>query len=231
MGRTLSIFLERDELNQKLGGGIPVGSLVLIEGKNGDGKSVLSQRITFGLLKNNVTVTYISTELTIKGFIEQMHSLNYPCLNYLLDRKLLYFPVYPLLGRSKKRKTFLDTLLRSHQLYQTDVVIFDAFSSLVKYDLHPEKVYKVIEFFKKLCAKEKTIIITVDPTEIDEEYLNAIKGASDVYLELKTALMGGQLRHSIIVRRYSMAASDVADVVGFRVVPRIGFLTEISEVA
>ena len=38
------------EIDEKLGGGIPVGSLGLIEGQPDSGKSVLSQHLTYGAL-------------------------------------------------------------------------------------------------------------------------------------------------------------------------------------
>ena len=39
-----------DDIDKKLGGGIPIGSLTLIEGQSGSGKSVLSQQFTWGSL-------------------------------------------------------------------------------------------------------------------------------------------------------------------------------------
>jgi len=44
-------------------------------------------------------------------------------------------------------------------------------------------------------------------------------------------MVGGEVRHNIVVRRFNLAYSDISDVIGFRVVPRIGLLTEIAEVA
>ena len=40
---------ERDRLNKELGGGIPPGSIVLVEGDYGAGKSAMSQRFAYGL--------------------------------------------------------------------------------------------------------------------------------------------------------------------------------------
>ncbi|MCD6157061.1 MAG: hypothetical protein J7J75_00045 [Euryarchaeota archaeon] len=231
MPEVFNMFLDRDELNQKLGGGLPVGAVVLLEGQYGSGKSVISQRFTYGLLSNGHTVTYITTELTFRGFLEQMESLNYPVIMFILDEKLKVFPVYPLLGKSKARKSFLKTIMSSPQLFTTNVTIFDTFSSLVKYDLQPENVYTALEFLKKITLKEKTVVITVDPSDLDDKVLSAIRSTADVYLELQTSMVGGEVRHNIVVRRFNLAYSDISDVIGFRVVPRIGLLTEIAEVA
>jgi len=231
MPEVFSMFLDRDELNQKLGGGLPVGAVVLIEGSYGSGKSVVSQRITYGLLNNGHTVTYVTSELTFRSFLEQMQSLNYPVVSHILEEKLKVFPVYPLLGKSKKRSNFLGTIMSSPQLFATNVTIFDTFSSLVKYDMRPENVYETLEFFKRICLKEKTVIITIDPSDLGDDVLNAIRGTVDIYLELQTSMIGGELRRNIVVRRYNLANADVSEIIGFRVVPRIGLLTEIAEVA
>ncbi|CAG0961568.1 partial DNA repair protein RadA, partial [Flavobacteriales bacterium] len=62
-----NFVLDRDELNQMLGGGFPKGSLIMIDGPSGSGKSALCQRFAYGLLDNKNTVTYISTQLTTKN--------------------------------------------------------------------------------------------------------------------------------------------------------------------
>ena len=42
------------EIDKKLGGGIPVGSLVLLEGQSDAGKSVVSQHFSHGALTTSV---------------------------------------------------------------------------------------------------------------------------------------------------------------------------------
>ena len=59
---------ERDRLNKELGGGLPPGSIVLMEGDYGAVKSAISQRFTYGLCEEGHTVTVLSTELTVGSF-------------------------------------------------------------------------------------------------------------------------------------------------------------------
>ena len=77
---------DRDRLNKELGGGIPPGSIVLVEGAYGAGKSVTSQRFLYGICQEGNTVTYLSTEFTTSGFIQQMHSLDYDVVDLLKRR-------------------------------------------------------------------------------------------------------------------------------------------------
>ncbi|MFA4935746.1 MAG: ATPase domain-containing protein, partial [Candidatus Methanoperedens sp.] len=68
-----SFELGGDELCKKLGEGFPSGSIAIIEGGSGSGKSTVCQRIAYGLMESGTSVTYISTQLTTKGFINQMY--------------------------------------------------------------------------------------------------------------------------------------------------------------
>ena len=93
------------------GGGFPTGSLVVIEGGSGGGKSTICQRISYGLIEGGTSVTFISTQLTTKGYINQMYSLDYPIAPHLLKGTLLYIPVIPLVQSAKSRIDFIERLM------------------------------------------------------------------------------------------------------------------------
>lgn len=65
-----------DEIDKKLGEGIPLGSLVLIEGENDTGKSVFCQQMVYGGLNQLHRIAYYSTENTVKSMLAQMDSLS-----------------------------------------------------------------------------------------------------------------------------------------------------------
>ena len=69
--RITSITTGSGEIDKKLGGGIPVGSLTLIEGQSNAGKSVLTQQLTSGALASGVKVAYFTTENSVKSLIAQ----------------------------------------------------------------------------------------------------------------------------------------------------------------
>lgn len=223
--------LESDGLHRHLAGGIPKGSTLLIEGDCGSGKSVVSQRLTYGFLSHDYSVTYISTELTTKGFIDQMNSLNYPILDFMLSEKLLFIPVFPLIGRLKSRDDFLRRFLQARELFENDIIIIDTFSSLVKEEINAEKALRVISFFKKLAGKSKTIIISLDPNDLEECTAFPFKSISDVYIKLLLALEEGSLTHTMFVNRFGTAVGRVGDTIGFRIEPGAGFIVDITTVA
>ena len=72
------------EIDKKLGGGIPIGSMTLIEGESDSGKSVLTQQMVWGSLYDGFRVIVYTTENTLKSFIRQMASLSLEISDFLL---------------------------------------------------------------------------------------------------------------------------------------------------
>ena len=226
-----SIKLERDELQEQLGGGLPRGAICYIEGEFGSGKSAIVQRFTYGLLEAGYSVSYISTELTVKDFINQMYSLNFPIATPLLNHQLLYIPVYPLIGSVGKRKIFLSKLLRARGIFESEVIIIDTFSSLLKASLNEDnKGIKTLSFLKKITGMDKTVILTSDPHDLPDNVQSIFKDSSHVYISIMMKTLGGELTRTLKVNRYLGTPKKPEDMVGFKVIPGIGIIIEITEV-
>ncbi len=226
----LSFELERDDLNKKLGGGFPEGSIVFIEGPNGSGKSAIAQRMAFGLLNNNTPVTFISTQLTTKGFINQMHSQNYPATSYLLKNQLLFIPVLPLVKSSKIRSDFIERLMGAKELFDKKAIIIDTMSSLIKESADANKSIELISFFKKITGMGKTILITADGTELEKEILTEFVSSSDIFISLKQKPLGSDIKRTIVVNKFTGARAPVGSMIGFRIEPNVGLVVEIASV-
>lgn len=229
MAELFAIDLERDSLHRQLGGGIPKGSLILITGDTGAGKSALCQRMTYSLLKHGYTVTYISSELTTKSFIEQMNSLDYPVKPYLLSKNLLYVPVFPLITRAESRP-FVERLLSEPRLFDTDVSIIDTLSSLLRSSSEAEALL-AIQHFRRVASRNKAVMITADPTELDLKTLQRLRTHADIYIDLQIDMSEGSIQHLMVVRRFLQAQARVGNVVGFRIEPGLGLILDITTVA
>ena len=72
------------EIDKKLGGGLPIGSLTLIEGQSDAGKSVLCQQMIWGSLKSGFKVVVFTSENSAKSLLKQMDSLGLGILDYML---------------------------------------------------------------------------------------------------------------------------------------------------
>jgi len=166
--------LERDELQSALGKGIPSGSIVLIEGDEGTGKSLIAQRMAYGFLANGHSVTIVSTELTIKGFINQMYSLGYPVATHLLSERLLYVPVYQLLSDSLVTGDFLGRLMCGKELFRNDVVFIDTLSAMIMNSGNGfGKSQFLIPMLERLAGLGKTIFLAVDNNHLNGSSLES----------------------------------------------------------
>ncbi len=226
-----NIKIDRDTLHERLNGGIPKGSVSLVEGEDGSGKSILSQRLLYGFLMNGYTVTYISTELTTKGFLDQMRSLNYDVLNFMISRQLLFIPVYPLIGMPRTREDFIERLMSAKELFKNDVIIIDTFSGIASNQTGEQSILDAIYFFKKLASTNKAIILTVDPEHMNSELLKHLRTTVEIYIRLVSELTEGEMTKRMVVMRFSYATDFVGNVTGFRVEPQVGLVVDITTVA
>jgi len=205
---------------------------MLIEGKDGFGKSILAQRFTYAFLRHGVKVTYISTELSTKDFIEQMDSLNYEIDDFLINEQLLFIPMFPYIGGVTLKQDFIDRLLKAKKLFESTVIVIDTLSFLlVKDNIGPEKAFDVIKFFKKIADTGRTFIFTVDPDHLNPELLTLLRSVADIYFELVTMSLGGEVKRYINVNRYKRAPTQIAQKVAFRVDPGMGVNIDISAMA
>jgi len=231
MGDIYKIELVRDGLHRTFGGGIPKGALCIIEGPYGAGKSAVSQRLAYGFLKNGHSVTYISTELTTKGFIDQMHSLDYPIVDYILSRELMFIPVYPLIGKARSRYDFLQRLMSAKGLFERDITIIDTFSSLVKDEIDRDTAIEAIAFFKKITGLNKSVILTIDSKDLQSGVFSQFESDCDLLINLKMVSIEGTTTRILFISRYVNPSQAIVDNIGFRIEPKVGFIIDITSVA
>ena len=239
---------ERDRLNKELGGGIPPGSIVLVEGDYGAGKSAMSQRFAYGLCQEDHSVTMLSTELTVGSFLDQMHSLDYGMVEHLLDEDILF--LHADIGEGNKltgggddseRKDLLKRLMEAEVMWESDVVIIDTFDAILRNDPKFEALVRqneerqaaleIISYFRDVISQGKVIMLTVDPSTLDEEAIGPFRAIADVFLELQMVEVGNDVRRNIAVKRFTGMGEQVGDSVGYSVRSGIGIVIESRSVA
>jgi len=237
---------ERDQLNKELGGGIPRGSIVLMEGDYGAGKSALSQRFSYGLVDEGSSVTLLSTELTVSGFIDQMYSLGYDVTKPLLNEDLLFLAADFDSGGNfsesdGERKELLKLLMEAETMWNSDVIILDTFDSILRNDPTFEALVRnnderqaaleIISFFRDMISSGKVIVLTVDPSAVGEDAIGPFRSIADVCLELQMVEVGSDVRRNIAVKRFAGMGSQVGDSIGFSVRSGTGIVIESRSVA
>ena len=98
------------EIDDKMGGGVPHGSMTLIEGDSHSGKSVLTQQMSWGSLHDGFRLSFFSTENTVKSLVRQMQSLNIDILDYLLVGRLRLFPMEISQAKSETMGVLLEAI-------------------------------------------------------------------------------------------------------------------------
>ncbi|KZN23599.1 ATPase [Haladaptatus sp. R4] len=243
---------DHDRLNNELGGGIPRGSIVLMEGDYGAGKSALSQRFSYGLCETDHSVTLLSTELTVRGFIDQMHSLSYGIEEHLLNERLLFLHADVDTGTRQitapsentddgQRKELLNRLMKAEAMWDADVVIIDTFDAILRNDPTFEALVRqneerqaaleIISFFRDLVSQGKVVVLTVDPSTVDEDAIGPFRAIADVFMELQMVEVGNDVRRNISVKRFAGMGEQVGDSIGYSVRADAGIVIESRSVA
>lgn len=230
-GRTYFNFdLERDTLSTALGGGIPKGTIVLVTGEYGTGKSVVSQRFTYGFLQNGFSVTYVSSETNTKPFINQMNSLDYPIRDQIYNQQLKFVPIDPLVCNSCPREEALSRLMEADELFDNNITIIDTLSAMIEDNEEEGLPIDTLSFLQRVSSRGKTLFLTLDPDEVEKDIITPYKSAADIYLELNVKTVGGETERTIHVRRFTSARGRMQDVIKFRIEPNAGFVVDITQV-
>ncbi|AFZ73132.1 ATPase domain-containing protein [Natronobacterium gregoryi] len=246
----LSLGLDdRDRLNKELGGGIPTGSIVLMEGDYGAGKSALSQRFAYGLCETGKTVTFLSTELDVQGFVEQMDSLDYNVEEHLLFENMLFLHGDLDTGgvfssddnEEQQRQDLLTDLMEADTIWSGDVIIIDTFDAILRNDPKFEALVRdneerqaaleIISFFRDIISQGKVIILTVDPSTVGDEAIGPFRSIADVFMKLEMIEVGNDIRRQLFIKRFAGMGEQVGDRIGFSVRSGTGTVIENRSVA
>lgn len=219
---------EGDELHKSLGGGLPKGSIVVIEASPGKGKSILAQRVLYGLLRNKHSVSYVSTELSVQNFFTQMDSLNYAVSNSFLNEDLKFVSVFPLFSQLKESSNLFSHLFHSKKVIDSQVLIIDMLDHVLVDDtVREEEAFELVSQLKKLAAKGKSIMICVDTDMVNRHVYRKLQQVADIHLEMNVKEQYGVTINIILVRRFNGASDNVALEIPFKVRAGIGIVPEI----
>ncbi len=209
------------EIDKKLGGGIPIGSLVLIEGESDAGKSVLCQQMIWGSLKNDIKVILYTTESTVKSLVPQMSSLGLDILDQLLLGWLKICQIKPseLKGTPMDTfKTILDGIVEHEDF---GLAIVDSLTPLVS-EAKGGEALAYFEQCKTLCDKGKTIINVTHTYAFDQDFLIRIRSVCDAHFKLTIEKIGDKLVKSLEVAKIRGASQTTGNILSFDVEPEIG---------
>jgi len=207
------------EIDKRLGGGIPVGSLTLVEGQSDAGKSVLAQQMIWGSLNGKHRVIMFTTENTVRSLNTQMESLGLNILDPLL---LGWFKIYPVETSKMGLSTTFDILLSAIQRYPGyKMVVVDSLTPVIAHT-SVEEVISYFEGCKKLCDQGKTIINIAHTYAFDEDILIRIRSVCDAHFRLRIEEVGDKLVKVLEVAKVRGADKNTGNILSFEVEPGLG---------
>ena len=210
------------EIDKKLGGGIPMGSLTLVEGQSDSGKSVLSQQICFGSLQAELGVAYYTSENTVKSLVTQMISLNMDVTDYFLIDQLRIYPL-ALPAKTNDADAIFTRLLGHMQSLpkKFKLVIIDSLTNVVSHSNETS----VIDFFtacKQYCDEDRILLIVAHTSAFDERMFIRVRSLCDAHFSLRVEVVGERLIKVMEVSKVRNAELNSGNIVSFDVEAGLG---------
>jgi flagellar protein FlaH len=208
------------EIDDKMGGGVPHGSMTLIEGDSHSGKSVLTQQMSWGSLHDGFRLSFFTTENTVKSLVRQMNSLNIDITDYLLLGRLRLFPMEISQSRAETMNVLLQAL-QAEGARGSDMIVVDALTPCIT----SSPIETVLTFFekcKRLCSAGMTIVIVVHSHAVEKELLVRITSLCDAHLRLRTEEVGERLIKAMEVAKVRGASKRTGNIISFEVEPGFG---------
>lgn len=220
--RKRSITCGNLELDKKMGGGIPEGSLSLFEGHSGAGKSVLAQQFTWGALRDGFRVLYYTTENTTRSLLAQMQDLALDIDDEFLLGHINIYAVPQAFNEEQSLHVF--KLLRAHigQLQDRfDLIIVDSLTTFVSH-VPDQETLTFFTLCKDYCDLQKTLIFTMHSYAFSEQMFIRLRSICDAHMRLRVEEVGDQLVKVLEVAKIRGAEKSTGNIISFEVEPNLG---------
>lgn len=206
------------EIDRKMGGGIPFGTLMLVEGAASSGKSSLVQQLLWSALFTGERVALYVTEQTVHSLLSQMASLGLDVVDHFLMDRLRVFPV----SVSRNDDLDLENLSR-HMEGQGDygILAVDSLTTISPWS-GGEQIKDFLARCKTLCDDDRVVICTVHEDAFEEEIAIRTRSLCDTYIRLHVHPSGPSLLKTMEVAKIRGADMKTGNILGFEVQPNRG---------
>ncbi len=208
------------EIDKKIGGGLPRGSLTFMEGQSDAGKSVLVQQFMWGSLHAGLKISIYTSENTTASLLRQMRSLALEVDDFFLIGALDIFPVPNTFTEEVSSRIF-NMLLQDLSKRQSDLIVVDSLTAFVTHASEAQ----TLDFFsraKDLCDAGQSLILTMHSYASNEQLLTRLRSICDAHLRLRVEEVGSQLVKVLEVSKVRGAAKSTGNIISFDVEPNLG---------
>ena len=224
--RSLSVFSTgNEELDGRLGGGIPHPAFILIEGENGTAKTTLATQVMFGALNAGYRVVMFTTETTAKQFIFQTRLISLDLTKFYIKGQLVIYSLYAgnYEASAEALRTAFDNLIQFLLSPQNsfDIVVIDSLTVFLNY-VGEEAISRFIQTVRRLVARGSSLLATMHSGIVEERVARALRAASDVYYKLGLANVGGKTVKVLQIVKARGAPEPIEGTLAFDVDPAFG---------
>ncbi len=202
-------------------GGIPFGTLMLVEGEAAGGKSTLSQQLAWGGLTAGEDAVIYTTEQTVQSMMRQMDSLGASVSDYFLLNHLQIFPVNIPPDSISPGVLFMELSRHMERQESCRVIVIDSLTTFVS-RAGGDQIQDFFHRCKTMCDRGKVIICTVHTGAFEESVLTRVRSVCDAYLRLQVERSGSALVKTLEVAKIRGADLNTGNISGFEVEPGLG---------
>ncbi len=214
-----------DELDRRIGG-IILPALIIVEGPNDSGKSVLVQQITHGALESGYRVCIFSTEGGGRAIVRNMESLGFSSKKHYLMGSLKVIPlsVKQEEWSSEDAKQMFLSILNYIQKKSSkfDIYCIDSLTVLIT-GAEEEDVLRFFSEMKSISENYNlSFIITIHPYAFSQEFLVRIRSISDAHFSLMIKEVGDKIYKTLQILKVRGANKPSSQIISFEVDPSFG---------
>ena len=209
------------ELDKKMGGGIPLSSLTLVEGMSGAGKSTLTQHLLWGGLTDGANALLYTTENTVRSLVRQMQSLGMDIQDYFLMDMLRVYPLETNAFDGDATLAFDALIGHIERLTDYKVIVLDSLSTFLTKSSEDE----ILQFFsrcKAICDVGRAVICTAHSHAFEERILTRVRSVCDTHLRVLVEPGASELVKTMEIAKVRGAEMATGSIISFSIEPGIG---------
>jgi len=221
------------ELDNAFGGGLVVPSLVLVEGNNDSGKSVIVEQFLYGALLAGMDATVLTTETTTRSFLAQMKMLHLDLDRAFIEGKLRVVPIHVkhIVWTQYRLSKLLNTLTSFIEGNTSRLFLIDSLT----YMFAEAGLDDILTFFSRLkkltepntpqMAQSKIVIGTLHSNfhgEESEQLLVRLRALCDAHIKLSKDVASGQVVRRIEICKLKGSQMMANKINSFEIHPAFG---------
>ena len=215
-----------EELDSRLGGGIPHPALILMEGPSGSAKTTFALQVALGALGSGLRVEIVTTESTPKQLLLQARNVSIDLVKHYLRGRLVVYTAY-LRGRPWGPEEAREALRRLTGYIasgpRSSLLIVDSLTPLLLHAPSPAgAIASLIHAARTAVATGHSIVFTLQEGVVDERSVSQLRAASDVYYRFSLASVGGKPVKVLRVVKARGVPDVVEGTIAFDVDPAFG---------